>query len=345
MEKQRKIMDYLEQIPQPAFLAKEDRICLANQAAAALLLVPGTALSPLLLTGAEEFAALKDGQLCLTLSLAGHAHGATVFPGEAGFLFLLDREENAEGSRSMALVSMELREPLMQALHNTRQMETDDPAAGKIHQNLMRILRMVCNMSDFGRYAASARMEVRDVDSFLLEIFQKAASLTEGTAELTYEGLGQPLFLSLDPEQLERAVWNILSNCIKYADRGSRIHAALTRRGQMLRLTVHNTGSTIPEAVQATLFRRYLRQPGIEDSRFGLGLGLAIVRTVAANHGGTVLIRSTPGGGTSVTMTLAIRQKSDPVLHCPILRPDYTGGWDHALVELSDCLGSAFYER
>ena len=113
--------------------------------------------------------------------------------------------------------------------------------------------------------------------------------------------------------------------------------------GSGIRLTVEDNGSGIAEAVRSTVFRRYLRQPGIEDSRYGLGLGLAIVRTAAANHGGTVLITPSKEGGSRITMTLAIRQTEDTSLHSPLLRPDYTGGFDHALVELSDCLGPDHY--
>jgi signal transduction histidine kinase len=126
---------------------------------------------------------------------------------------------------------------------------------------------------------------------------------------------------------------------------GGSINARLTRQGKLLRLTLEDSGSGIAEAVRATLFQRYQRQPGIEDSRNGLGLGLAIVRSVAANHGGTVLVSPTHAGGTRITLTISIRQNEEAVLRSPLRRPDYTGGWDHALIELSDCLDARWYEK
>lgn len=345
MEEPRKIYDLLDPIPQPGLWVREDRICRVNQAAAALLLAPGQAFSPLLSTGVQEYGELTGGDLCVTLSLSGIDHRAVIRRTEDGDLVLLEMPEESAEFRSMALVSMELRGPLMQAISGARQLtaRTDDPAAAKMNRSLMQLLRMVSSMADVGRYSAGCRMEVRDVDSFLAELFEKAAALTEGQVTLTYRGLAQPVFSRIDPEQLERAVWNILSNCIKFTPAGGTVQAALTRSGQTLRLTVCDSGSGIAEAVRGTLFSRYLRQPGIEDSRYGLGLGLSLIRSAAANHGGTVLIRSSAAGGTQITLTLALRQDAEAVLRSPLLRPDYAGGWDHGLLELSDCLDPRHY--
>ncbi len=344
MEEQRKTTDLLGQISRPGFLVKENRITAVNQAAAALLLSPGQDFLALMQTGSEEYTALEKGQLCITVALAGTIHSAILIPMEEEDLVLLDSLEDLEEFRSMALVSMELRKPLMQAIANARQIGAGDPAADKINRNLMQMLRLVSNMSDIGRYAASSRMETRDVDAFLLELFEKAQALAGGKVTISFEGLKYPLFSQIDPEQLERALWNILSNCIRFTPSGGRIGARLTRHGKFLYLTVEDNGSGTAQQVQADLFRRYLRQPGIEDSRYGLGLGLAIVRTAAANHGGTLLVNNRKGGGTKITMTLALRQDDSTIIRSPLRRPDYAGGFDHGLVELSDCLDAALYK-
>lgn len=345
MDEQRKISGFLNQILQPGFLVKDNQITQINQAAGAMLLEPGQAFSPLISVGGEEYTAPWEGQLCLTLTIAGQALGVSVTRMEEFDLVLIDQDEDRQELRSMALISMEFRSPLMQAINAAQQLETENPAAAKMNQSLMQMLRMVSNMADISRYTASSRMEIRDVDAFLLELFEKAGTLTEGKAQLTFEGLRQPVFSLIDPEQLERAVWNILSNCVKFLPSNGSIQAKLTRQGRMLRLTIEDSGSGIAETVRVNLFRRYQREPGIEDSRYGLGLGLAIVRAAAANHGGTVLISSGKEGGTRITMTLAIRQDDSTILRSPLLRPDYTGGFDHGLVELADCLNPEYYRE
>lgn len=347
MENQKKRTDFLDHIPQPGFLVAENTIQSVNQAAQALLLLPGQCFSSLLHTGCEEYAAFQEGHLCLTLTIGGHEHRATVTRMEDGDLVLLDTDQEADEFRSMGLVSMELRAPLMQAISSAqlliRQDTSSDLSAARLNRSLMQLLRLVNNMADVSRYTASSQLEIRDAESFFLELFEKAHTLTSGRVHLSYHGLNQPVFTRMDPEQLERAVWNLLSNCIKFTPAGGTIAAKLQRRGRMLYLTIEDSGSGIAENVRGTLFSRYQRQPGIEDSRYGLGLGLTIVRTAAANHGGTVLISRSKEGGTRITMTLAIQSDDKTLLRSPILRPDYAGGWDHALVELADCLPPEAY--
>lgn len=348
MEEQTKISAFLEHILQPGFLVDSGRIIYTNQAAQAMLIQPGIVLEDLLQTGIEEYASFQEGQLWLTLQISGRCHNASVERTDAGDLVLLEDQEDMDQFRSMALAAATMRMPLMQAITSASQLFTEqpqtEPAAAKMNRSLMQMLRTVCNMADISRYAASTRMETRDVDSFLLELFQKAQALTEDSIQISFNGLQHPVFSRIDPEQLERAVWNILSNSIKFMPQGGSICATLTRSGNTLRLTVEDNGSGIPEDVRPSLFRRYLRQPGIEDHRYGIGLGLAMIRTVAANHGGTLLISSAPAGGTRIAMTMAIRQEDGNSLHSPIFRPDYTGGFDHALVELSDCLNPSCYK-
>ena len=337
MEEQRKIIALLDQLSQPGFLIREDQILQVNQAAGAMLIAPGDNFSSLLKTGSEDYAAFTSGQLSITLTVGEQDHSAVITRMEEGDLVLLDPDNIAEEFRSMALVSMELRKPLMQAITSARQ----NPSDAKMNQSLMQMLRMVSNMADIGRYSACAQMELRDIDSFLLEVFEKAKTLAEGRARITFEGLKQPVFTLIDPEQLERAVWNILSNSLKFLPDNGFIRARLTRKGNRLYLTVEDNAAV--QITPSELFNRYLRQPGIEDSRYGLGLGLAIVRAAAANHGGTLLISTGTETGMKVTLTVALRQDPGTTLRSPLLCPDYTGGWDHALVELSDCLGAEYY--
>lgn len=349
MEEQTNIREFLELLPQPGFCVRDGQILHANQAAQALMLMPEQAIAPMLQTGAEEYRQFEGGQLYLSLDLNGNTRNASVTRMEDMDLFLLDPDRDLEEFRSMGLVSMELRSPLMSVISSTQQLlEQLNPenteAAAKLNRGLAQLLRLTSNLSDAGRYQESVRLETRDICMFLEELLEKSHTLVAGSGiHLSWEFPREAIPCLMDPEQIERAIWNLISNAVKFLPQEGSIHVKLTRHGQRLHLAVTDSGSGIAEQIRSTVFRRYLRQPGIEDRKFGLGLGMVIVRTAAANHGGTVLIEQA-NPGTRVTMTLAIRQNTESKIQSPLLRPDYSGGWDHGLVELSDCLPIELYQ-
>ena len=80
----------------------------------------------------------------------------------------------------------------------------------------------------------------------------------------------------------------------------------------------------------------------VEDSRYGLGLGMVLIRSTAAVHGGTVLVDHPEGSGTRITVSFAIHQ-GEATLRSPRMRIDYAGERDHGLIELSDVLPAHLY--
>ena len=111
----------------------------------------------------------------------------------------------------------------------------------------------------------------------------------------------------------------------------------------MLYLTVQDSGNGIAQELRSNVHSRFRRQPGLEDTRFGIGLGMVMIRSAASAHGGTVLIDHPDGCGTRLTMSMAIRQDTDSVVRASTLQVDYAGERDHTLIELSDILPSFLY--
>ena len=147
----------------------------------------------------------------------------------------------------------------------------------------------------------------------------------------------------MDEQLLERGIYNILSNALKFSEPGTVIQASLTRRDGTLYISVQDQGSGIPGQIMRTVFQRYMRQPSLEDSRFGLGLGLVLVRAAARIHGGTVLIDRPASVGTRTTISIPIRQSPQSMVRSNFALVDYAGGWDHGLLELSDVLPAHLY--
>lgn len=346
-------MDMVEHLRQPAFCVQDGTIVKVNAAASGRMIQPGTPVEQLLKTGTEEYRDFTDGCLFLSLNVCDQELGFSVSRKNGFDLFQL--EQDAEGCelQALALAARELREPLASIMISADHLfpaDSDDPAAitqiSRINQGLFQMLRLISNMSDAGRYAASGSvsMEVKNISALFDEIVTKAAALVEHAGiQLEYSGIPEPVYGLVNPELLERAVLNIISNALKFTPSGGFIRAKAQRRGNKLYLSILDSGSGIPESARNNLFSRHTREPGLEDGRFGIGLGFVIIRSAAQQHGGTVLVDHPADSGTRVTMTLAIRSGNADQVRSPILRVDYAGERDHGLLELSDVLPSELY--
>ncbi|WP_369138404.1 sensor histidine kinase [Modestobacter versicolor] len=97
---------------------------------------------------------------------------------------------------------------------------------------------------------------------------------------------------------LERLVGNLLSNAVKYNEPGGSVAVTVDAAG---RLTVGNTGPAVPPEQVAGLFEPFRRMTGERlEHGGGVGLGLTIVRSLAAAHGAVVEARANEGGGLAV---------------------------------------------
>ncbi|GAA1940229.1 sensor histidine kinase [Nocardioides hwasunensis] len=115
----------------------------------------------------------------------------------------------------------------------------------------------------------------------------------------------EPFGVSGRPDELLRLLSNLSSNAVKYTDAGGRVDVRLTRSGGDVAMSVTDTGIGISEEDQDQLFREFYRSTNPDAlERPGTGLGLAIVERIVRRHSGRVELTSTPGEGTTVTVTL-----------------------------------------
>ena len=349
MDQIKDALGLLDLMDRPAFSVQHGIITNVNPAAAGHMLEPGMAVQDLLHTGKEEYAQFESGLLYLTLSVAGQLLGASVSRMQDFDIFRIEQDDDNRELQAMALAAQELRAPLSTVMVTADRLfplsgAEQDESVARLNRGLMQMLRVIGNMSDAIRYttASADHQTLRDLTGLIGEIFQKAAYLSQQTGiKLEYQDYPGPVWSLADGEKLERAILNIISNAQKFAAGGS-IRAKLTRQGSRLCLTVHNSVPSDTGSARINYFSRYTREAALEDSRFGIGLGMVLIRSTAALHGGTVLIDQPEGSGLRITMTLAIRQ-GEAQLRSPIRRVDYSGGHDQALVELSETLPASLY--
>jgi signal transduction histidine kinase len=135
------------------------------------------------------------------------------------------------------------------------------------------------------------------LDGFIIELLRRWRPTADRHWQL---GKLDKVIVHADRERLGLAMDALLENAVRHTSQGDVIKLSLTASADV-RLTVTDTGSGIPAELLPDVFERFIGDGGHPR---GTGLGLALVRAVARAHGGEVLVRSSPGGGSDFEVLL-----------------------------------------
>jgi signal transduction histidine kinase len=136
-------------------------------------------------------------------------------------------------------------------------------------------------------------------------------TLRERQITLTCEIAPDVVQIDGDPRRLEQALQNLVANALRHTPGDGRVHIGATRDGDIVRVTVDDSGPGIPVEQLPRVFDRFYkvdvsRSGG--DQKAGSGLGLSIVKAIAERHGGTVSAGPSPLGGSRFEMTLPLQK-------------------------------------
>ena len=336
----------LDLINQPAFCVQNGKIVACNRSAQLHQISTETDLSLLLGSHSDEYLEYVEGLLYLQLTINDATYDATITRTPDGDIFLLDTGYTNEALQALSLASQYLRNQLSSVMAQATDRLTDPEQDGGIIRGLYRMQRMLCNMSDIPLYRSKpAPTETLELEPAVFEIVEKASALLEEAGyTVQYTGIHDSLFVLGNYEMLERAIFNLLSNAAKHSPKGSTLKVSLTKKDKVALISIEDAGTGIDTDLYGTLFSRYQRDSSVPSGQSGIGLGMALVQSVAAYHGGTVLVTKTNSGGTKVTISLSRRIPKESLLRSPILRlTDYAGGNDHGLLEFSDILPAELF--
>ena len=335
MEQQNITAAILDLIERPAFCVRDGIIVQANQAAQSRQLTVGQHLADILQTPCSDGDALS-----VTILAAGIPCRAQVIRTNDTDIFALDCESTQ--LRAIALAAQHIRNPLNSVIALTEELSegTQKSDLAQLQRGLHRLHRIVCNMSDAYRYQQTntIHMETADITSIIDEVMEAiSAYLSECAIKLDYSSASERVIGLCDREMLERAIYNLVSNAAKFMLPESTLEAKLMFNKNILTFSVYNRDAN---KTHASPFSRYLREPSIEDSRNGIGLGMELIRAAAAVHNGTVLVDYPEEGGTRVSMTLSVRSHSETTVRSRVILPtsNYAGDRDRNLLELSEIL-------
>lgn len=213
-----------------------------------------------------------------------------------------------------------------------------DRDAALLNRNYYALLRLSNNLSNAPMLLDDAPLtrENTDIVTWLDGLCRQASPLFAlRNVALTFQCSAAHHGAAINRVCLEQAVWNLLSNALKFTAEGGAVTVSLRFERRQVLLAVTDTGCGINVEDMEMVFDSYLHPERLAALPSGLGLGLPLCRRIAEGHGGRLVLNSREGHGTTVTLALPDELVEDVVEDVPF---DYTGGFQPALVGLADGL-------
>jgi signal transduction histidine kinase/CheY-like chemotaxis protein len=229
------------------------------------------------------------------------------------------RAASESKDRFWANISHELRSPLNSIIGLTRLLAEPAPDGGALDPERLyqveliknsggTLLTLVNGLLDVAK-AESGQLHTDPAQVDLAALLGRLRGLARPMAEgkpvtVTVSAEGAPATILTDEVALTGILRNLLSNGIKYTDRGE-VRLSVRVNGPRLEIIVADTGIGIPAGLTGHVFEEFYQVPGVR--RGGTGLGLPYARRLARILGGDLTLTSEPGAGTTVVLDLPLR--------------------------------------
>jgi PAS domain S-box-containing protein len=233
------------------------------------------------------------------------------------------RESDRMKTEFVTTVAHAFQAPLTAIQESSRRLLTREELSAEERKELLRAIdqrsagltKIVANIFDIARIEAGQGLSLDLETCTLQEIFSQLQPFLEtwGTRHrLEITLADEETLLNVDKGKLGQVLENIISNAIKYSPEGSliRIQGDLVPEGY--RLAVADQGIGMTEAQVAKVFEKFYRADPSPAAVDGVGLGMSIVKHVVEAFGGAIRVASSPGRGTTVTLTLPGRRTTEP---------------------------------
>ncbi|MGD2067680.1 MAG: HAMP domain-containing sensor histidine kinase [Gemmatimonadota bacterium] len=228
---------------------------------------------------------------------------------------LADRESLAAVNEFAASLAHEIRNPLTSVQLDLQQVEeelaADSPLRRIQSEAIDELRRLDRTVADALKTARSGRIEPRSFDLVppAQAALRRARPRVEGKgARLRGLEGRSPVPVFGDPDALEQVMLNLLLNAADAVAEGGEVSLRVESGDDEVRVVVQDDGQGITDEDRERIF-----EPFFTTRSGGTGLGLAVARRIVAAHRGSIDVRSAPGSGTTVTVTVSRAERAPAV--------------------------------
>ncbi len=207
-----------------------------------------------------------------------------------------------------------------------------------VRQNSLRLLKLVNNILDLSKidagYLQASKKNV-DFVALVKKIYDSIAPFVEQKGlSIKFRNDVKKLVIAVDDEKIERVIFNLVSNAVKYNKEDGKIEISLLRDQQNVYIQIRDTGIGIPNDKLDIIFERFLQvNSSLSRHREGAGIGLSLCKAIAHLHNGDITVESKLNEGSTFTLKLPIVKNDDS---CEYETQSSSNYYEIANIELSD---------
>lgn len=231
--------------------------------------------------------------------------------------FDITEQQNAQRNRRefTANVSHELKTPLQGIIGSAELIENgmvkpeDMPRfIGHIRKEASRLVTLIEDILRLSQLDEGRQMPSEQVDLF--ELAEEVRSVLEGACEakhINMKLMGEHVCVDGVKRLLYEIIYNLCDNAVKYNNEGGIADIDISSDEKNAYITVRDSGIGIPQDQQQRVFERFYRVDKSHSKESGgTGLGLSIVKHAVSYHNGTVSMKSEPGNGTEIRVSIPL---------------------------------------
>lgn len=166
----------------------------------------------------------------------------------------------------------------------------------RVHKNAMHLRNLITELLDFRKQEQGflkLKVEQRDMVEFVKEIYLSFEELAKKRGiKYAFEDVDKQVDVWFDPVQMQKVIFNLLSNAFKYTDEGGSIKVGVRKLQQSVEVVVADTGCGIPKEVWTHIFDRFYQADNNSGMMVGTGIGLALTKGIVETHKGHMEMNS-----------------------------------------------------